>query len=158
MSPLNTFLRIGKDPDPYLWLTDPEPGGPKTYGASGSGTLVSSIFLELLSLFSLLLIAFLFSGSLKSISSQHTYYGPAAPPHIKKHRGEETKTRRHCGVWFGCPLRCALTLNRRHSQMIPKSRPAQPASLPTARHTGWTPLLGEQVIRDFEDRWSNFFS
>jgi hypothetical protein len=39
-SPLNTFMRKGKDPDPdpYLWLMDsnPDPGGPKT---SGSPTL-----------------------------------------------------------------------------------------------------------------------
>ncbi len=33
------------DPDPYLWLTDPDPdlGGPKTYG-SWSATLVSRCF------------------------------------------------------------------------------------------------------------------
>ncbi len=24
-SPLNTFMRKGKDPDPYLWLMDPDP-------------------------------------------------------------------------------------------------------------------------------------
>ncbi len=32
-------MRIGKDPDPYLCLTDldPEPGGPKTCGSCGSG-------------------------------------------------------------------------------------------------------------------------
>jgi hypothetical protein len=32
--PLNTFMRKGKDPDPYLWLTDPDvdPGGPEPYG------------------------------------------------------------------------------------------------------------------------------
>ncbi len=35
-SPLNTFLRKGKDPDPYLWLMDP--GGPKTCGSCGSGS------------------------------------------------------------------------------------------------------------------------
>ncbi len=29
-SPLNTFLRKGKDPDPYLWLMDPDPRGPNT--------------------------------------------------------------------------------------------------------------------------------
>ncbi len=32
-SPLNTFMRKGKypepDPDPHLWLMDPDPGGPK---------------------------------------------------------------------------------------------------------------------------------
>ncbi len=44
-SPLNTFMRKGKDPDPvsdpYLWLMDPDtdPGGPKTCGSgSGSGS------------------------------------------------------------------------------------------------------------------------
>ncbi len=35
-SPLNSFMRKGKDPDPHLWLMDPDPGGPKT---SGSPTL-----------------------------------------------------------------------------------------------------------------------
>ncbi len=39
-SPLNIFLRKGKDPDPYLWLMDPDPGGPKTCGFSRSPTLV----------------------------------------------------------------------------------------------------------------------
>jgi hypothetical protein len=28
-SPLNTFVRKGKDPDPGLWLMDPDLGGPK---------------------------------------------------------------------------------------------------------------------------------
>ncbi len=28
--PLNTLTRKGKDPDPYLWLTDPDPRSPKT--------------------------------------------------------------------------------------------------------------------------------
>ncbi len=28
---------FGMDPDSYLWLTDPDPDGPKTYG---SGTLL----------------------------------------------------------------------------------------------------------------------
>ncbi len=36
--PLNTFLRKGKDPDPHLWLMDPDPGGPKTCGSCGSGS------------------------------------------------------------------------------------------------------------------------
>ncbi len=36
------------DPDPYLWLVDPDLGGPKTCGSgskfrSGSGTLVCSV-------------------------------------------------------------------------------------------------------------------
>ena len=39
-SPLNTFMRKGKvpdpEPDPYLWLMDPDPGGPKTCGSCGS--------------------------------------------------------------------------------------------------------------------------
>ncbi len=29
LSPLNTFMRKGKDPDPYLLLMDPDPVGPK---------------------------------------------------------------------------------------------------------------------------------
>ncbi len=38
-SPLNTFMRKFKDPepDPHLWLMDTDPGGPKT-GGSGSGS------------------------------------------------------------------------------------------------------------------------
>ncbi len=36
---LNTCMRKGKDPDPYLLLLDPNPGGPKTPG-SGSQTLL----------------------------------------------------------------------------------------------------------------------
>ncbi len=42
---LNTFMRKGKDPDlepdPYLWLMDPDPGGPKICGF-GSPRLLSS--------------------------------------------------------------------------------------------------------------------
>ncbi len=30
-SPLNTFIRKEKNPDLYLWLMDPDPGGPKTW-------------------------------------------------------------------------------------------------------------------------------
>ena len=37
-SPLNIFMRKGKDPDPYLWLMDPDSGGPKTCVSSGSGS------------------------------------------------------------------------------------------------------------------------
>jgi len=41
-SPLNTSMRKGKDPEPdsvpYLWLMDPDPGGPKTSGSCGSGS------------------------------------------------------------------------------------------------------------------------
>ncbi len=42
--PLNTCIRKGKDPepDPYLWLVDPDPGGPKTCGSSGSPTLAKT--------------------------------------------------------------------------------------------------------------------
>ncbi len=29
--PLNTLMRKGKDPDPYLLLMDPDPGGPKKH-------------------------------------------------------------------------------------------------------------------------------
>jgi hypothetical protein len=36
-SPLNTFMRKGKDPDPQLLLMDPDPGGPKTCGSCGYG-------------------------------------------------------------------------------------------------------------------------
>ncbi len=40
---LKVFLTIfawwWKDPDPYLWLADLDPGGPKTYWSSGSGIL-----------------------------------------------------------------------------------------------------------------------
>ncbi len=49
ISPLNTFTRKRKDPeperDPYLKLMDPDPGGPKTCGSCGSGspTLVHTI-------------------------------------------------------------------------------------------------------------------
>ncbi len=41
-------MRKGKDPDPYLWLTNPDADlrGPKTYGSygPGSGTLPESFF------------------------------------------------------------------------------------------------------------------
>ncbi len=39
-SQLNTFMRKGKDPDPdpYLLLIDPDPGGPKACGSCGSGS------------------------------------------------------------------------------------------------------------------------
>ncbi len=40
--PFNTFLRKGTDPDPYLWLMDPDPGVPKTCG-SGSPTLFPGV-------------------------------------------------------------------------------------------------------------------
>jgi hypothetical protein len=49
-SPLNTFMRKGKDPHQYLWLIDPDPGGPKTCeSGSGSPTLRSPVNLESLS-------------------------------------------------------------------------------------------------------------
>jgi hypothetical protein len=35
---LNTFIRKEKDPDPYLWLTEPDPGGPKTCWSRESGS------------------------------------------------------------------------------------------------------------------------
>jgi hypothetical protein len=41
-SPLNTFMRKEKNPDPYLCITDPDPGGLKTCG-SGSPTLVNNV-------------------------------------------------------------------------------------------------------------------
>jgi hypothetical protein len=36
----STRMRKGKDPDPYLWLTDPDAdsGGPKTYGSATLST------------------------------------------------------------------------------------------------------------------------
>ncbi len=39
LSPLNTCVRKGTDPDPHLWqmVPDPDPGGPKTCGSCGSG-------------------------------------------------------------------------------------------------------------------------
>ncbi len=37
--PLNTFMWKGKDPDPYLWLIEPDQGDPKTCGC-GSPTLL----------------------------------------------------------------------------------------------------------------------
>ena len=53
-SPLNTFMRKGKDtepePDPHLWLMDPDPGGPKTCG-SGSPTLQKTIYFHLRAVF-----------------------------------------------------------------------------------------------------------
>jgi hypothetical protein len=34
-------MMIEKDPDPHLWLVDPDPGGPKTRGSGfGSATLL----------------------------------------------------------------------------------------------------------------------
>ncbi len=59
-SPLNTLMRKGKDtesdPDPYLSLIDPDPGGPKTCGSrsgsgSGSPTLLEIVFVYLLQYF-----------------------------------------------------------------------------------------------------------
>jgi hypothetical protein len=37
-SPLNTFMRKGKDPDSYSCLSDPDPGVPKTCGSCGSAS------------------------------------------------------------------------------------------------------------------------
>ncbi len=34
------------EPDPYLWLTDPEPGGPKAYGSVSAALLVTFHFCE----------------------------------------------------------------------------------------------------------------
>ncbi len=49
-SPLNTFMRRGKDPDPdpypYLWIMDPDPGGLKICGSclSVSGSWSPTLF------------------------------------------------------------------------------------------------------------------
>ncbi len=47
-SPLNIFMSKGKDPepDPYLWLMDPDHKGPNTCGSCGSGspTLVKTLY------------------------------------------------------------------------------------------------------------------
>jgi hypothetical protein len=44
---LTIFAWWWKDPDPYIWLTDLDPGGPKIYG-SGSGTLcINCLLLQL---------------------------------------------------------------------------------------------------------------
>ncbi len=40
---LNTLMRKGKDPDPYLWLMDPDPDGPKTCGSCRSGSRSQTI-------------------------------------------------------------------------------------------------------------------
>ncbi len=45
-SPLSTFKGKEKDPNPDLYLeitdTDADPGGPKTYGSHGSGSISGS--------------------------------------------------------------------------------------------------------------------
>ncbi len=116
-------------------------GKPKNIRSEcGSGTLVGPIFFELLSLFSLL-FALLFSGSLKSISKPAYILWTCNSTHEEaQRRGDEDETTLRGLVWVSAAL-CSDALNRRHSQMIPKSRPAQPAPLPTASHTGWTPII-----------------
>ncbi len=32
------MIEVSGDPEPYLVLMDPDPGGPKTYGSYGSGS------------------------------------------------------------------------------------------------------------------------
>ncbi len=41
---LSSWWQKEPDPDPYLWLMDPDadPGGPKSYGSSGSVTLIQT--------------------------------------------------------------------------------------------------------------------
>ncbi len=36
-------LMIEWDPEPYLWLMDTEPGGPKTYGSYGYGSVFATL-------------------------------------------------------------------------------------------------------------------
>ncbi len=53
---LNTFMRKGKDPapelNPYIWLRDPDLGGPKTCGSCGSGypTLKKTLHNQIISM------------------------------------------------------------------------------------------------------------
>ncbi len=49
-SPLNSFMRKGKDPDPYLRLLDPDPGGPKTSGSSTLDAASSHWWLSLVTI------------------------------------------------------------------------------------------------------------
>ncbi len=46
-SPINTFMRKGKDPDPHLWLIDPDPRGPKPCGFGSDSGLGQSTDLHL---------------------------------------------------------------------------------------------------------------
>jgi hypothetical protein len=62
-SPLNTFMRKGKDPDPYLCLMNPDPGGTKTCG-SGFPTLPRTADDSFIPLFFFITIFF--------ISTQHS--------------------------------------------------------------------------------------
>ncbi len=52
-SPLETLMRTGKDlePDPHLWLTDPDLGRPKTCGSYGSGSGSPTLILNELDFF-----------------------------------------------------------------------------------------------------------
>ncbi len=52
-SPLTTFKRKGKDPDPHLLLMepDPDPGGPKTCGSCGSGSWSPTLTVRYLFIF-----------------------------------------------------------------------------------------------------------
>ncbi len=160
-SPLNTFMRKGKDPDPIhtcdkrirMRIRDAHL---KTYRIRMR--IRNTGFFHFFRV-SFAIFSFSFRVPLCGISKEYlesAYYGPAASPHLKKHRGEEseTKTTLRGLVWVSAAL-CSDALYRRHSQMIPKSRPAQPDLLPTASHTGWTPVFGEQVIKDFCRRASS---
>ncbi len=54
------------EPDPYLWLTDPDPDSPKTYGSCGSGSACGSGFATLLSGHVLLVFTILFLSRWKN--------------------------------------------------------------------------------------------
>ncbi len=70
----NAVLRIQgiPDPDPYIWLTDPNPGGPKKYGCgagSGSKTLLKCAVNKFSRFFSILITQTTDQSFLKSSES-----------------------------------------------------------------------------------------
>ncbi len=79
ISPLNTFIRKGKeqypDPDPYLWLMDPDldPGGPNTCGSCGSGYGSLTLF------YSVYFCLFIFENMLLFLHC-NPFFVPIPPP------------------------------------------------------------------------------